>query len=342
MNLNEHDDEEERDLFDVMRDRMAPEHQKAGNVLDKVNEVYVTTGRDDALRKRFDRFLTFVTAKQRHGRRGKGNAFFVTGESGAGKTDIIEHLLMDHPVLQPVHHRSRLIKPWIRIALQGPATLRVLGADILAAIQYNVKSTARQAEVWRILPDQLADAKVFLVHIDETQHLMAKGADTEAVASAIKGLMNHMPWPVSFILSGKPRLNDLIVHDDQAERRNFSLALPPVDAKLDDDRELIVQIIEEHCKAAGLKCTKLVDTDVPERIAHAANFQFGRMCEVVITAIHIAVLRNAAELERDHFIRAYRDHSHTSGDDEMNPFFADTWDHLTPGYFVTNGQERDQ
>ena len=356
MSLDQHKDPsgDSDSLFDIMRARMAPEHRSASDILDRVNDVYVKSPRDDVLRNSFDRFLDYVTARQRHGRRGKGNAFFITGESGAGKTDMVEHLLADHPVLQPITQHSRLVRPWVRVALQGPATLRVLGADILRAIGYPVKSSLRENAVWTLLPEQLLHANVFLIHIDETQHLLAKGADND-VASAIKGLMNYMPWPVSFILSGKPRLNDLIVHDDQAERRSFSLTLDALDAVT--NRNLIVRIIQEHCTAAGLDCDDFVRTDMPERIAHAANHQFGRICEVVITGIHAAALRMAKEerekregkepkerprgkvLIPNDMSRAYRDHSHTRGHDDLNPFHAHDWESLPPGYFVTGKED---
>lgn len=359
MTIEGNDDRGQRpdSLFDIMRARMEPRHQHAGEILDRVNAVYVDSGRDQVLRNSFDRFLTYVTARQRHGRRGKGNAFFITGDSGAGKTDIVEHLLAEHPVLQPVVHRGKLSKPWVRVALQGPATLKVLGAEILRAVGYPVKPTLREHAVWALLPHKLEDANVFLIHIDETQHLLGKGAEA-AVASAIKGLMNHMPWPVSFILSGKPRLNDLIVSDDQAERRSFSLRLDALHEE--DDRKLIVKIIEKHCEAARLECEEFVKTTMPERIAHAANNQFGRICEVVIAGIQAAVLRREKEereakearqrgektirlkanaLTPDDMSKAYRDHSHTRGTDDMNPFHAEEWEYLPKGYFVTGKAE---
>lgn len=353
MSLDQHQNPagDRSNLFEVLRARMAPEHQIASDVLGRVNAVYVETTRDKVLRKSFDRFLTYVTASQRHGRQGKGNAFFITGESGAGKTDMVEHLLASHPVLQPVVVNSTLVRPWVRVALQGPATLRVLGADILKAIGYPVKSSLRENAVWDLLPEQLRNANVFLIHIDETQHLLTRGVDND-VASAIKGLMNYVPWPVSFILSGKPRLNHLIVHDDQAERRSFSLMLDALD--IEANRNLIETIIEKHCGAAGLQCDDFIRTDMPERLAHAANYQFGRICEVVIAGIHAAILRVAKEergevrkaehrgmvLVPDDLSKAYRDHSHTRGRDELNPFHVEDWKYLPPGYFVTGKEDQ--
>lgn len=331
---------EQDDFLAQLRGRMSTGHQRATEILGRVNAVYVESGRDTVLRNSFDRFLSYVMAPQRYGRQGKGNAFFITGESGAGKTDIVEHLLKEHPVMQPVDTGTAIVRPWATVSLQGPATLRTLGLGIFDAIQYRTKPNIKEAEVWRILPDQIKTSKILIIHIDETQHLLARGADQLQVASAIKGLMNFTPWPVSFILSGMPALNELILHDDQAERRNFSLALPPVHPE--DDRDLIVDIIEKQCKAAELSCADFVRTDMPERIAHAANYQFGRICEVVITGIHVAVLANKPALERDHFAKAYRDHSNTRGLDEMNPFHVDDWTNLKPGYFVLAKEEGEQ
>lgn len=334
---SEPNDEESEDVFETARRRMAPKHRLAADILDAVNNVYVSSGRDRTFQARFDRFLTFVTARQRHGRRGKGNAFFITGLSGAGKSDMVENVLMTHPVMQPIQVNGQRRRPWTTVSLQGPATLRVLGAQILGSLGYQVKPTTQRAEIWRILPEKLQFNKVFLVHIDETQHLLTKGADTVEVASAIKGLMNYRPFPISFILSGMPQLNDLIVHDDQAERREFSLALPSVHPN--PDGQLIEDIINALCTPAGIDCVDLLASDMPERIAHAADYQFGRICEVVVHGIHHAVLKEAKTLERDHFARAYRDHSNTNGLDDMNPFTVEDWETLAPGYFVVKKGE---
>ncbi|QQR39003.1 ATP-binding protein [Devosia rhizoryzae] len=310
---------------------MPEKHQAAGNVLDCVNAVYVESPRDTILRNSFDRFLGYVMADQRHGRRGKGNAFFITGQSGAGKTDIVENLLAAHPVMQPAAVGVSMVRPWVQVSLQGPATLGVLGRQIMSVSGYDVKPTMRENTVWELLPGQLEKAKVLLVHIDETQHLMSKGAATDKVASALKGLMNHKPWPVSFILSGMPKINELKVQDEQAERRNFSLALAALHPEADID--LIVEIIKKHCEAADMKCAALIATDMPKRIAHAANYQFGRICEVVISGIHHALLAGDKELLREHFAKAYRDHSNTRGLDDLNPFHADDFLGINAGYF---------
>lgn len=333
----EDNEDQERDFFAEIRSRMSSDHRAAADVLDRLNAVWVDSTRDSILERSFDRFLAYVTAEQRHGRRGKGNAFFISGQSGAGKTDIVENLLKKHPVMQPSAVGTTLARPYIRVSLQGPATLGVLGREMLGACGYSVKLTMKENNIWELLPGQLRAARILLVHIDETQHLMSKGADTEKVASALKGLMNNVAWPVSFILAGTPQVNDLKLHDDQAERRNFSFAMPALHPK--EDRGLIENIIQKHCEAGKIGCDDLLKTDMPERIAHAANNQFGRICEVVIAGIHHAVLAKDESLTREHFAMAYRDHSTTRGYDDFNPFHVDDWQTLDPGYFSFSAKD---
>ena len=325
------------DMFSRVRARMPEKHRHAGETLDRVNAVWVDNARDKALRGVFDRFLTYVTAAQRNGRYGKGNALFVTGESGAGKSDIVENLLLNHEALAPMEINDNLVTPWVSLSLPRAAPLRVLGTSILKAIDYGVKDTMSESTAWELLPDQIKKAKVFLIHIDETQHLLNNASDAEKVAGAIKGLMNYRPWPVSFILSGMPETNNLIVHDNQAERRNFSFALPAVDPE--NHRHVIVDIIEKLCAAGGFTCAALTQTDMPERISHAASDQFGRICEVTIRGIQIADLAGDTELKREHFAKAYRDSSHTRGHDDLNPFYVENWKELEKGYFVTQVDE---
>lgn len=327
------------ELLALLRSRQPETRQGAMEVLDRVNDVYVDCGRDKVIRDVFDDYLDYTLTNQRFGRVGKGQAFFLTGESGAGKTDAIEYLFQNHPVLQPVPTDFGPRLPYITITLEGPATLANLGNEILKKAGYTARRKIAESDVWQLLPSELADRSIFLIHIDETQHLLAHTHEREKLVKSLKGLMNDRDWPVRVALSGMPETNTILSGDDQAERRNFSVQLSPV--QLPGEKVLVERIIRRLCEAAGLLCDALIASDVLERIAHAANYQYGRIAEVTIQGIHAALLGKTPDvLDRDALARAYVKHSHARGLPDLNPFLSDSWQRLKPGYFIVKSHEK--
>jgi len=328
----------QKDYYAMMRDRLPKKHRSASDIISKVNQHYVKTGRDEALAESFSKFVAWVIADQNHDNAGKGDAFYITGESGAGKTDIVEHLIATHPALQVLDTPIGPVAPCISISLPGPATPKVLALRILEEAGYEIEGRKQESLLWKELPKALQDCGVMFVHIDEFQHMFFAGVDHEAIVEYLKGLMNNPSWPVSFIISGMPTVRDVIIHDEQAQRRNNSFTLPPI--AMPKQKGHIVQIINEFCGEAGLQCTELLGSDTVPRIAHAANYQFGRVCEVVITAIHEAVLANDKVLNRKHFAQAYAEHSDARGRNSVNPFISKDWERLKPGYFILNPRKK--
>ncbi|SMQ85287.1 AAA domain-containing protein [Devosia lucknowensis] len=322
----------QRDYYALIRGRLPEKHKRASDIISKVNQVYVETGRDTALAESFSKFVVWVTAEQNHGFVGKGDAFYVTGESGAGKTDMVEHLIAHHATLAPLITPIGTLSPCISISLQGPATLSVLALRIAAAAGFPLSDKLREGRLWDKLPATLKRAGVMFIHIDEFQHLFHAGCDAEGLVKYIKGLMNNPPWPVSFIISGMPEVRNIIINDEQAERRNNSFTLPPID--ISRQRALVKRIIRRLSQAADMDVKDLLASDVPERVAHAGNYQFGRICEVTISAIQEAALASDKVLNRMHFAGAYVEHSDARDRNAMNPFISDEWKLLKPGYFI--------
>lgn len=322
----------QQEYYARLRERLPEKHRKAAEVIDRVNRVYIETKRDTVLAESFSKFVTWVTSPQRHEYTGKGDAFYITGESGAGKTDIVQHLIHTHPVLQPMETPVGMIEPCISISLPGPATLKVLALRMLREASYEMDARKQEALLWDELPRALQQAGVMFVHIDEFQHLFHPGCDFEGLVKYIKGLMNNEAWPVSFIISGMPNVRNIIINDAQAERRNNSYGLPSIE--LSKQSKLVDHIITKLAGAAPMDVTAMLNSDMPARIAHAANYQFGRICEVTVTAIQEAALAGDAVLSRKHFAQAYVEHSDARGRNEMNPFLSDQWQRLKPGYFI--------
>lgn len=327
-------------FLEMIAARMSPEQRHASRALSLVKSVYVECGRDRRLAGALNDFLT-STLSIADGRRDSGRVLFVTGESGAGKSRAVERMLENNPLLKPYETDFGAIRPMISVSLDGPCTLKVLGRKILKAAGYPLRQEIEQGRLWEMLPEQLRQRRVLLVWIDETQHMLRHTkTDRERinVAKAVKGVMNNAAWPVSFVMSGMPETTELARLDEQIERRQSALYLS--DILLPEERPLILRIIRQLCGPVNLDCTALVESDMPERIAHSARDRFGRVTQVVTAAIHEALKDDSAELHREHFALAYLAHSHARGHDEMNPFLVDRWQDLPKGLFLAKTSDR--
>jgi len=314
--------------------QMSPEFIDIQLRLERVKSVYVSSGRDELLADRLRDLMEHILSK-RNGKRDAGRVLFVTGESGAGKTRAIEHLLENERALRPQQTPIGTIRPVISVSLSGPGTLKTLAVEILRAAGHDVTHKRQQNELWNLLPAQLRLRRVLIIHIDETQHMLKQtDADRERrnLANALKGLMNAPEWPVSFIMSGLPRTTELASLDEQFERRSLYAYL--TDVNFPEDQNMVVEIVSQLAHAADLNPEKILNSDIPERITHAANYRYGRTTTVVISAIRVALARNAEYLSRDHFIEAYFGLSESLDAPDQNLFLVDNWRHLAPGSFL--------
>jgi len=326
-----------------MRALMPAKSRKTMEILERVKKVYVASGRDLVLRQQFDSFLRLILSERGDGRREPGAIFFVTGPSGAGKTEAVRYMIGNHPSMGTRQTGVGPISPWISVSLKGFTHPRIVGRNILAEAGYPIRHDAARGEIWDGLGDRLKSRGVMIVHIDETQHIIKKTsspAEREKLGDAIKGLTNHKDWPVSLILSGLPSTNDLAKLDEQFERRGFFVALPDVDVRT--ERALVLEIVSQMADAGELSLGSLFESDVPERLAHVARYRYARICQVTLAAIHVAVHRGAGTLGREHFALAYQNHSHARGLDSMNAFLVDDWRDLLAGSFLIDDEPDDE
>lgn len=319
--------------LELLSNRLSPRDRRVRDVLQRAKSVYVRCGRDAVADERFARFISFVLANKRN-RRDEGRYFFVTGESGSGKTSIAERLIAEHPSLAPVPTSYGQIKPAISYSLMGPSTLKYLGLAILREAGYEITRTMEQGEVWDMLPQQLHMRQVVLIHLDEAQHLIKlskSDKERENVRNSLKGVTNYAAWPMCFVLSGMPGITQLVSHDGQGVRRQKQLEL--TDVSLPEERKLVRNIVQALSDAAELDASQILASDLLDRIAHASQYRYARIAQTVLAGIEQAAFRNSSILTREHFAYAYIEHSQAGGRDQMNPFLVDDWHRLEPGLF---------
>lgn len=147
-------------FFDMMRSRMPERDQRIVQRLEAVKSVYVECGRDKALREAFDAFLRNFVARRGAGR-DEAEIFFLTGESGAGKSAAVERLLADHPTLQPFTGSFGTITPFVSVKLKGFTLPRIAGRNIIAAAGYPIRQDSQRGEIWDVMAARLKSRRVF-------------------------------------------------------------------------------------------------------------------------------------------------------------------------------------
>lgn len=175
--------------------------------------------------------------------------------------------------------------------------------------------------------------RVFLRHENKELDVFV---ERKNLAKAIKGLSNFEAWPINFILSGTPETTEIARLDQQFERRGKFLFLS--DITMPEEKALVDRMIREMAGAIGMATDRLIASDVPERVAHAARYRYGRIAQMVLAGIQVAIHKGANELVREHFAYAYLELSHARGRDQMNPFLVDDWRNLPAGYFLIEEQ----
>lgn len=214
---------------------------------------------------------------------------------------------------------------------------RLAGGDIIKASGYSLQVDTKRGQIWNDMASHLRRRFVYLVHIDETQHLLKENATVDErreLANAIKGVSINKDWPVIFLLSGLPEVIEIPMDDTQFERRGNFVHFSPV--VLPGERKLVLRILTDMAKPAKLSVEHLFETDLPERLAHAARYAFAWMCRITYAAIHEALRSKvpATALTLEHFAQAYVKRSHAGGFRDMNPFLVGDYKRLPQGTFL--------
>lgn len=328
------DRDDEDAYFRTIQSRMSQKSQRVIEALRRVRAVYVECGRDAALRVNFDRFLERFQAGRNEVRE-EADIYFLIGKSGAGKTKAIGRLLREHPALQIVDTPYGPVSPYVSIKLKGYGLPRLVAERIVREAGYGQVRGTGQGEMFEGLNDALRAQRVFVVHIDEAQHLLRKNAsekERQELANAIKGASVDPHWPIVFVFSGLPEIMELARKDKQVDKRGDYTAF--TDVAMPDESDFVLKIVTEMAQAAELDTAELVKGDFLARLAHAADLAYGRICQLVLTAVQEALHKNTGTLDIGHFARAYERRTLAFGQPDKNPFVTDAWASLLAGSFL--------
>lgn len=302
--------------------------------MDGVRSKYLRTERDDQV----DKALSFLVDRGVSSlAMNEGRALVVLGESGAGKTTMLDRALRRHPAFEGYGVRGSGC-PLVSVDVPSPCTLKQLGRETLRVLGYPLSADRSEHVTWELVREKLEMLDVHFLHFDEAHNVVraANVVEAERVRNTLKNLLNARSRPVSLILSGTPDLARFL--GEMAENRRRTRFLP-LRSLSGGDVPQIAGMVADLAEVAGLAVEGPKDQSLAPRLIHAALGQLGAAIEMTHEAIYLALREDATALRIEHYAEVFVDRTGNSA--AMNPFVAQAWADIDCGHVVADGLEQD-
>lgn len=274
----------------------------------------------EQLSQQFDRHLQRRRAAISLGLFEEARGIALFGASGSGKSTLVERLLTQHTgIRQPKNEGPDA--DVISLLVPSPATLKDVGSAILGALGYDSMRKSSAGAIWDQVRTLLQNRKTLFMHLDEAQDLFSSQNTNvrNDVVNTLKSLMNQRDWPVGLILSGTPKMLEMINSDDQLKRRVDVVEIKPITWA--SHRQELRSFFDSYVHLSGLELSPDIDLeDFLPRLIHAGANEFGMTIEWILRGIENAAFDKGATLGLRHFSDAFQ---HKSGClPALNPFIA--------------------
>ncbi|AFL52366.1 hypothetical protein ABIE78_001757 [Sinorhizobium fredii] len=256
-------------------------------------------------------------------------AVAIHGESGTGKSTLLEQRLKEEISFQPIPDGyGNHLYPVLYVKAPSKASMIDLGEEMLDAMGYPVTRRKGESEIVRDVRNYLRRRGTRVVIIDEFQHVLdaPKMKGPTHVADSIKNLLQNPKWPIFIVLLGLPEIKEVVLRDpkDQLLRRVDDF--PLLEMSLENDGELVARIILELVeKRAGLRMSADVPPDFIERLMFGAHFRFGMIMKIIYHAIEDALENDQEDVTAQSWEEGYRRLVNGDYDADNNVIASDDW-----------------
>jgi len=257
---------------------------------------------------------------ERTKRYGKPFGLTVTGETGSGKSTIIEELKALYP---PVRMEETTVHPIVFINVPANPDIKFIYRGIIdqLGIAPGERATERQLRIQAIT--LLIKAETKLLVADEVQHFVERKVlkHPAIVADCFKGLMNEANVSIAFF--GLPYLSRLLQANAQLRRRfseTYKIKGWSINTKASsgDFCSLIKTLLEGSKYEVDTKA--LGSRILIESIYYATDGRISNVATLLAETIRLMIMKKDRIISKEYLEKAFRSKIWDVVDKKRNPF----------------------
>ncbi|WP_018896473.1 ATP-binding protein [Rhizobium sp. 2MFCol3.1] len=288
-----------------------------------LEDFHVSTRHDKLLTLEIEKLLATILSEKAE----EGYALAVVGKSGAGKTHAINHVLDKHPAFKPFMVGVNELQICMRVRTPPVCSTKSLGVAILQHVGYPLsRSKMNEIEIWRLVREQLKRREIRIIYLDEAQHVLKAKKSVTEVTDTIKSLMQDPTWPIWIIMSGIPKMLEVIEGDGdhQLERRSRVIRIGDL---TEEDFKTIIAIVKAIAARVSFTIGFPLNTEFVSRMIHGGMSLQGMVIQLIKLSVEAAIWdpkeAETRTVRFDHFVEGYR-RLCDCGDD-TNVFLRKDW-----------------
>lgn len=288
-------------------------------IMAKVRAFHLASRRDADLDERLEYMFARNKDDDPDAQTVEARAIVLVGETGAGKTRAIKRFLRKR---FPNYKKPGCVVASIKV--RAPCTLASLGRLVLKKIGYELRPSKNCTadEIWEMVDNHFTISPVRYLHFDEMQTVTRLANKKEAfkIRERIKSFLNDEDMPIGLILVGLPELATFLEEDGQEMRRSRFVSFDPV---TEHDTRKVCDALTKIAGIAGLNVEPQSENMIASRLMHDADYQLGRIFEIVCDVIELALIRRQPSLTSVLFADDFA--ARTGNKADANPYLSEDW-----------------